>query len=583
MADPTLCSRCRMNLFRRSPLLPTPTQTAEVDALLRSNLAAAAGFGTMLDDGTAESELARYATEIEGVQMRLQELIMERDKLEEYISRVRSACTAHIRRLPQEILGEILEHCAPLLEEYKMRLGVVEFMESERERLAKLPLLNLAKVSSRWRQIIMKTPQLWATVVVDWHLWRDYDKEVHMDLLSETIERSAHHALTVILLGPVNTYDCPPIRILLQHASSWVHLYANITSTLHLLFAPSRFPNLKSLEIGWADAPRLFSVKGANAVPSLRSFSYKGNLNNLPTVPWKQLVFFEYTAASSHAWFHADHFHQLPWRILPKGSTLHFSSRLYSPGSNFRQRSLNSSPIQAQIARLTLRLGPDDPQEDAASVLPVLFSDLVLPELVHLHLLNYEESSPQWPIWEPHEFAALASRSGFPQNVRSLALGVDITRVELFAALRLLEALEELRLSDCPNNRQPLITDALLQDLSSPLFDEDTGTGDDSDATHLVPQLRLLELITLGCYTEAALVDFLASRVSLRATRQDVERPFRIELHLVRDPEEQTLNGRSEEFWKRVENWKRERVLEVEYNDEWNRLGWREGAEDSWR
>nr|GAT58100.1 predicted protein [Mycena chlorophos] len=327
MADPnpTLCSRCRMNLFRRSPLLPTPTQTAELDALLRSNLAAAAGFGTMLDDGAAESELARYATEIEGVQMRLQELILERDKLEEYISRVRSARTAHIRRLPQEILGEIQERCAPSLEEYKMRPGVVQFVESERERLAKLPLLNLAKVSSRWRQIIMKTPQLWATVVVDWHLWREYDEEVHMDLLSETLERSAHHALTVILLGPVNGYDCAPIRLLLQHASSWVHL-------LDRLMALTSFPS------SW----------------------YSSNILRPQTAPGSMTRMITFT--------------NYPGVFCTRAQ--HCASHRASTGSSFRQRSLNPTPIQAQIARLTLRLGPDNPQVDAASVPPVLFSDL---------------------------------------------------------------------------------------------------------------------------------------------------------------------------------------------------------------
>ncbi|KAF7319319.1 F-box domain-containing protein [Mycena chlorophos] len=576
----TYCSKCRADLFQSSPFLPTATQTAELDALLRSNHAAAAGFGApMLDDDTAQSELSRYAKEIEEVQAYLETLVHERARLATHVERARSVRLCHIRRLPPEILAEILEYCVPSLEEYQM---TSLFLSTETERLAKVPLLMLAKVSARWRQIVMSSPQFWSTIVLNFEAWPDADWgrsriefQRHLDLVSTSLARSANHDLVIAFVG--SWYDDGSMReafqLLLEHASSWVELHMDACLSPDS-FASAQFPALRTLRMSMGSEDEFdFSF----LAPTLRVLSFQGYLDFLPSVSWDRIQMFDYSPLGGVTWNHTQQ-DLLPWGLFRRETTFNFTVQYYDATVD------SAVALHSDLGTLLLRLAPNQ-ATDAPRILSGIFGNLTLPNLHRLYVLNHEANywtaqQRHWLYWDEPQFSQLAARSQFAQNLRCLAIGAKITPSELFSALELLVALEVLRLTDVPENEITvhLITTLLLQALSSPSLQSATNTA------RLVPNLRLLELITRGLFTEEALLQFLESRISLRAALPESDKLFRLELrYVVNAAQDAPFRGGSAEFWGRVQHWERQHVLCMEFDGYWKAVGWRPGNEKSWR
>ncbi|KAK7041623.1 hypothetical protein VNI00_009218 [Paramarasmius palmivorus] len=107
-----------------------------------------------------EERLSACKTETVGLETRLSVLKQRNEVLEWKSERFRSL-KAPIRRLPTEILSDILLYSLADTGSVTIRRRMLYFKESP------LHTLKLCQVCMRWRRVVRSTPQLWATIRMD--------------------------------------------------------------------------------------------------------------------------------------------------------------------------------------------------------------------------------------------------------------------------------------------------------------------------------------------------------------------------------------------------------------------------------
>ncbi|KAJ6505827.1 hypothetical protein C8R47DRAFT_1315994 [Mycena vitilis] len=470
--------------FLSSSLLPTPADKQQLMSLLRSNSVPVDRSRFDVVIASSRSEVARYDTEIRRLQRLLDRMTSERAELLDYTAGCRSLFSP-IRRLPTEIITEIFALCSP---------GQVSFFDPMEEtpgdmfgRSSQSHLLRLSQASSHWRDIIMQTPWLWATIAVDCPEPGGQAKRTTA-LLSRSLERSGSCLLAVGCIG--NSMDGGALELLAQHSARWqtADIYLNKAAADSLSSSRGNFSNLKRLKIGgFGPRSNLFST--ASKLTHVTLAISQGMVPDLPWAELRQVDFY--------------FLHQDPSEIL---SVLTIMGAC-SSGCVFNVYRLDlgllahQPPLAAVVSDIqALSLSLDGSRARLGEILKAL----TLPRLQKLTIWSCFH-------WPRDHFPAFASQSSFPSGLTSLSLhDTVISEDDLAACLSEMDALAELFIQDFSENvlvtgmlvTHMLVTDSLLRRL--------TWT---ADSSCLVPHLSSMRFASFFSFRSQALLVFITSRL----------------------------------------------------------------------
>ncbi|KAJ7054771.1 hypothetical protein C8F01DRAFT_1374055 [Mycena amicta] len=528
--------QCSMCCFKSSPLLPTAAQSDQLQSLLRSNHPVSstleASFRHAVDVGKAD--LLNYDAEIQRLAKMMEQIVSERHLLAAHVDGCQSALTSNVRRLPNELLARIIGICA-LSSREMYTWEENDTSMDELRRLAKSHLLDLAKVCmrclvadsgslivpqvcSRWHEVVMGTPRLWARINVYTDLWPPAGDraETFLALLRSSLGRSASHPLVLDITLPVQGMSDVASRmmfLLLEHAQRWRDVFLTLNAESAHLLNGVQAVSLERLEIHTSSTFQPLISNISIATPSLRRVSLTGHPRNFPhNLPLAQVVKFDYRG--NPLIFTPETFPMLPCSHLSQKTFVVVRGVLsFSPAESplggfdvpgvWRIRSLT----------LTLRLATPMSPTDARRAIGSVLTCLTLPSLYRFALHTSAGTTSDYAlVWSPVDFAQLSERSGFSSSLVSLSLAIIISDADLLAALGDLKKLEDLRLSDLPSSNCILIGDTLLCALS---------TGNEADVTALLPRLGLLDISTCLAFTDDALLRLVDRRI-LQCQQPDV-------------------------------------------------------------
>ncbi|KAL0566943.1 hypothetical protein V5O48_015057 [Marasmius crinis-equi] len=239
-----LCGKCRFTPKSKHPPVPQDE--------LRSFRAPP--IGNELEDylrviSEEERDLASYVSEIARLRTTVRRLKKERDALATRLQERRSILSIS-RRIPRELLAEIFSYCVapdPAATPTITGANALNSEEQEEEwwRAYKAPFI-LSQVSSRWREIVLDTAELWSTIYIrlshrhplhGLRLYLERSKDASLDVTIRGSGRKSDGALRT-LMSP-NTM--PRFRRL---AIIETHIAPQIFDAFHNTWA---FPRLESL------------------------------------------------------------------------------------------------------------------------------------------------------------------------------------------------------------------------------------------------------------------------------------------------------------------------------------------------
>ncbi|KAJ6493344.1 hypothetical protein C8R45DRAFT_186017 [Mycena sanguinolenta] len=253
-----------------SSLLPTPTQTAEVLELLRTNSIPNNPFGMHSVIASCSADVVGYDTEIERLKQTLGRLVSERDTLQRHIDKCRSNF-APMRRLPRKSLRRY-SRCADGTQSIPVALSV-SFGQSH--------LMRLLHVCSAWHTRVVTAPVLWANLEVD----LDVPLSRTVDNLSRLLDRSGHCSLALHLTVSTGRFK-HSLELLARCATRWriadLHL-GNKACSLLSRVTEKKFHRLEALAIGGAHTAHLDLFEMA---PNLRHVIISDVDDALPKLPW---------------------------------------------------------------------------------------------------------------------------------------------------------------------------------------------------------------------------------------------------------------------------------------------------------
>ncbi|KAJ7473352.1 hypothetical protein FB451DRAFT_1249075 [Mycena latifolia] len=246
-------------------------------------------------------QLERLDAEMATMQMALDKLAEERDRLATYVAE-HKALISPVRRLPLDIIQEIFIACMPT-----HRNCVMTAREA--------PVL-LGRICSAWRNISLSTPRLWASLHVV-EPSPPFNVNSSVDALFETkwaqrletakawLERSGRCPLSISFEGGLdytnNMTPSPPIghqhtalflAALIPFAPRWQHISVTVTTPALETLAPltrTDVPILQSIalsqhqdhsfhQINWTH----FGILGADRVSSFSMFGTNFHVQELP-------------------------------------------------------------------------------------------------------------------------------------------------------------------------------------------------------------------------------------------------------------------------------------------------------------
>lgn len=272
------------------------------------------------------------------------------------------------------------------------------------------------------------------------------------------------------------------VQLLSEHAPRWqdVFLASDADPSEYPTGAKGNLGRLEKLHI----AGSWKRVDIFREAPRLTEITLRGEIDNVPDLPWAQLLTFTYFGAPA-----ADCF-----SLLTHGSNIRTATfRIDSRGMDFPEpRQLASSDVRSITFELAV---------DTSLHVGRFFDSLTLPCLESFAFCRHDDATIQ-PIWAQNQFLALAHRSQFNTHLTRLEIHAVITDEELLNCLAVLSKLEELEISDSPGEDHILITDTLLRGL---LYEP--------AATTLVSHLQFLHLTSVLGFTDALYRAVVISRV----------------------------------------------------------------------
>ncbi|KAJ7026878.1 hypothetical protein C8F04DRAFT_1123986, partial [Mycena alexandri] len=477
--------------WQPSHILPTASQLKQLCEILRADIfpprAVTSSLQAFLDQ--SPPELAHYDTEILNLEMRLAGLKSDRSSIEFY----RDGCKnvfAPVRRLPTELLVEIFDLCAPP--------GADEISESttmveEMDRIGKRHLFQISKVCSRWYRIVMNTPRLWSTLVIDTHAWGHYSFSSKLvALAASSLERSGGAPLNLqIALEPNYPSERLVLDLLLKHCHRWktVYLWVHPAALQAIASVKGNLPLLEDLSVNSATNSDRPSIDAFQIAPRLKTAGIAGFPSHVPTLPWQQLSHFSYenNGLSDQIWLS-----MLPF--LPAHAscevTLH-PVEVTTP--------LRLTPISSVLSTLDLKLPNAWVPAKTSALLGDVLGCLTLPDLLDLRV-NHDGGPP--PRWNRTQFSEFASRSSLGNTLRSLELSTMIEEDELLECLADLSSLSALYLWDNWDHACTLITDTLLKRLTFT-----------PGQLNLVPHLNFTAFNSTMRFGDIPFWDFVISRI----------------------------------------------------------------------
>ncbi|KAJ7615189.1 hypothetical protein DFH06DRAFT_1239777 [Mycena polygramma] len=461
--------------FLSSSLLPTPADKEQLISLLRSNSVPVdrSRFDAVI--ASSRSEVARYDTEIRWLQPFLDRMISERAELLDYTVGCRSLFSP-IRRLPTEIITEIFALCSPGRVPFYDPLE--EVPDDMFERSSQSHLLQLSQVSSRWHDIIMRTPWLWATIVCP-----QPDSRVKRTtaLLSRSLDRSGSCLLAVGCVG--SSMDGGALELLAQHCARWqtADIYLNKAAEDSFSSARGNFPNLERLQIG-GFGPRPNDLFSTASKLTHITLAISGGM--VPDLPWAQLRQVDFYQDTSEIQFILAIMGSCSSGCVFNVYRLDLDSLAHQPPL---------TAVVSDIQALCLSL------YDRGARLGKILEALTLPCLQKLTL----RSCYHWPR---DRFPAFASRSSFHRELTSLFLhDTIISEDDLAVCLFEMNVLSELFIQDIHEHvhEHVLVTDSFLQRLAWT-----------ADPSCLVPHLSSMRFASFFTFRSQALLDFITSRLN---------------------------------------------------------------------
>ncbi|KAJ6592858.1 hypothetical protein B0H19DRAFT_1365170 [Mycena capillaripes] len=391
-----------------------------------------------------------------------------------------------IVQLPAELLVEIFDMCSPPGDGF---LSDATTPEQEVERLAKSYLLQLSQVCSRWHILVMGTPMLWSTIVVDTTLWSDCAKSsmTLLDLLAISLDR-----------GEVirSAFGSPSKMKNPSHAPRWqeAHFWTGFVSFQSIHAACGNLPLLEKLEISQNDDWSDFDVFAV--APRLTNFTVTGWGAQVPTVPWGQIQSFRYQSFEANPDLLAN-----ALTLLRDDFPAHARCDLTLPVFDI-VHPIDLPTVVSNASHFVLTLEVNFLEEPPIDVLGAILGCLTLPALNTLELMAKLDVPPL--AWHQAHFLAFASRSSLRANLTAL----EITRTtidddELISCLSVLPLLEQLIVTDCEEIPHALVTDSLLRRLAWT-----------ADLSCLVPRLSFLCITSLLSFSDDVYWDFVLSRLA---------------------------------------------------------------------
>ncbi|KAJ6453028.1 hypothetical protein C8R47DRAFT_1229177 [Mycena vitilis] len=436
---------------------------------------------------TAENAFKRYDAQLARILEVMADLVPARDCLTAYDAACNSLC-APIRRLPQELLAEIFQTFSVAEEK---RLTEVATAEDELHRLAKHNLLVLSQVSSYWHTIAMNTPQLWSTILCDTSRWKELDVEpdVLLSLLKSLLIRGGNYPLTMELAGSEeDSYHQAVLSLVCEHSQRWrkVTIWSDGGPGRYLMGAKGNMGHLEQLHI-CADWSR---VNVFRVAPRLKEFTFSGDLDRIPEIPWAQIRRFQYFApAGSDPGAAISLLANTRIREFLLDCDL-FDLRL--------DHDTAGRCIHSEVEKLELCLAM--PPQTLKAV-GQLFRSLILPRLRTLSITpRVDAEAPA--VCRPSDFLQFAQQSSLHSHLTGLKLDAVIADRALLRCLAALPLLEKVSIADPGNSDYNLITDTLLHGISQR-----------TPQKTLIPRLRLLVITTRFAFTDEAYLHCISSRM----------------------------------------------------------------------
>ncbi|KAJ7434028.1 hypothetical protein B0H11DRAFT_2373820 [Mycena galericulata] len=379
------------------------------------------------------------------------------------------------QRLPAELLSEIFDMCSPPGDDGFDGLDDDTTPEQEVERLAKKYLLQLSRVCSRWHDIVMGTPMLWSSLVVDTTLWdaATPSSETLLDLVSSSLERGCDHPLGLQVAVVDHTYGHSVFDLLCQHSRRWRHFRVwNALPSLHFLArAIGHLPLLETVEISnqnddWTGSDVL------QAAPRLHEVTFTGWAANIPTLPWHQLRYFRCINIVPN-----DYLDSLPLLRHASSDTL-FLLEIDVTGA-FPLSPL--TPVVSDVSSLSLTFSVDFGRLEPSDVLGTV--------VAMFGLIGSDERT--------RRIASVLESRGI--------LITDVADHELLQCLAALPLLESMILSESENDPHAFITDILFTGL---ILRPNHAT------LSPVPHLSFVCLTSRLSFTDGALWSFVGSRIT---------------------------------------------------------------------
>jgi len=141
-----------------------------------------------------KSDLSKLDVYIDRVQEVLKQLSRRRSEISEHIMN-HSALLSPVRKIPDEVLGEIFIYCLP------------QFEKKGREKSSfsrdQAPVL-LGQICSRWRAVTLSTQALWSFIRID---YGPVTVESDVAKMLLWLERSGTHPLSLVLRERMDLRD----------------------------------------------------------------------------------------------------------------------------------------------------------------------------------------------------------------------------------------------------------------------------------------------------------------------------------------------------------------------------------------
>ncbi|KAJ7177235.1 hypothetical protein C8R43DRAFT_974562 [Mycena crocata] len=491
-----------------SPIaLPTQNQMNALRELLRSSQlpSNASHYHSQIESSMAV--LKQYDTDIERLGKALDDLILDRSRLQDYVDGCQAAVSP-VRRLPPEILGEIFTSLS-------FPSGERCDSTEELENLGGLGLLQLSAVCFHWRSVIMGTPSLWSQITLDLDVWPERVDEctLFLDLAEKFLERGACHPLTISLNVSDRTVRGAVFALLSRHCRRWrdFEIYVDNLSHMEGLSELSgKLPSLQTLSFISHDDRPAKEIGIFETAHSLNKVFFEADPSCCPKLPWNQLRHFIYNSVQD---------------VPDLGAALALMGKMSHPDAAFelrrwdasRSSSSNLPRIASTITSLLVEIYTYTTRQPHHAI-QVLGDVLDCLTLTHLRKLDLRRASPSSPVfWPTSQFLSLSRRSSLCNTLRTLDLRhVTITEDELLCSLASLRSLENLLVADQEGIRlgrhhlhsHVLVTDELLARLAL--------TPDPSAC--VAPHLKYFALTSFFKFDAHAYVDFALSRTPHGAT-----------------------------------------------------------------